>query len=119
MLAALFAILPPVFDQDDTTIGRGVWRSLSAIAVIVWVPGYCAFLHGAVKAVRAGTFSWLDILLGLLPTLLGLGLLGSNVVAPSAASPGRYMLALVCVLAIAGLNFLAGAFDFRVRPPAA
>jgi hypothetical protein len=119
MLAALFAILPPVFVQDAAMNGTGVWRSLSAIGAIVWVAGYGAFLYDALKAVRAGSFSWLDILFGLVPTLFGLGLLGSNVFDPSAASPQRYMLAMICVLAIAGLNFLAGAFGFRVRPPTA
>jgi hypothetical protein len=31
----------------------------------------------------------------------------------------RYTLAIVSVLVIAGLNYLAGAFGFRLRPPAA
>jgi len=119
MLAALFAVLPPVLHQDAAMNGAGPWRFFSATGVILWVPLYATFLRDARKAVRSATFSWLDILLGFAIQLIGLGLLISNVVAPSAASSVRYTLAIVTVLVLAGLSFLEGAFGFRVRPPAA
>jgi len=117
MSAALFAILPPIFDHGTVPNKIGTLRYCSTVALILWVSGYVAFVRQALKAVRAAAFSRLDILVGFVITLFGLGLLASNVVKPSAASFWRYPLAIVCALVLAGLNFLAGVFGFIVRPP--
>ena len=119
MSAALFAILPPIFDHNTVPSEIGTLRYCSGAGLILWVCGYVMFLREARKAVRAAAFSRLDTLVGFVITLFGFGLLASNVINPSAASLWRYPLAIVCSLVLAGLNFLAGVFGFIVRPPAA
>ena len=62
-------------------------------------------------------FAWVPGVLGPLIALLGVALLTYNAVAPSAASPQRYALAVLGMLVIAAFSFLAGAFALRSRPP--
>ena len=64
-------------------------------------------------------FAWVGGILGPLTTLFGVTLLSYNAVSPSTASPQRYALAVLCMLAIAVFNFLIGAFALRARPPGA
>lgn len=118
MLAALFAVVPLVFDRDPNNSPQ-VWRWCSAAALAIWIANYVSFFREAVRAVRTETFSWSGILLGLAITFLGFGLLAYNVLVPSDAAPQRYTLAIVCLLVLAGLDFLAGAFVSRPHRPAA
>lgn len=118
MTAAFFAVLPPIFgggSGEETQVRR--WCSAAALGV--WIVDYVTFLREALRAVQTQTFSWTDISVGLAITLLGFGLLTYNVFMPYGAAPERYILAILCLLVLARLDFLAGAFDLRSGPPAA
>ena len=114
MQAGFFAVLPLIFLGN----GPAVWRWCSAAALVLWVALYATFLRDALGPVREGAYSLVEFGSGLAITLLGFGLLASNVFWPSGASTRRYVLALVCMLVLAGGAFVLGAF-VRREPPAA
>jgi hypothetical protein len=81
-----------------------------------WLIGYGHFLRRVVTPLRSGRFSSRVFWLGLSFNLAGVVLLVWNVVAPGSGSAQRYVLALLCALALAGINFVVTALN--PGPPA-
>jgi hypothetical protein len=118
MMATLFALLPLALDDGSAT----VWRWSSAAAAVSWIALLAEFARSGGALIRASEPVWKVAwpwLAGPLITLFGTALLTYNAIAPSVSSPQRYALAVLCMLVIAALNFLAGAFAVTSRPPAA
>jgi hypothetical protein len=115
MVVAAFALLPPVFRGSGAS-GATVWRLCSALALAWWLGAYGLFLRQAATPLRSGEFSAGTFSLGLALNVTGAILLGWNALWSSSRSPQRYVLALMCALALAVVNFVITAL--RPRPPA-
>ena len=113
MPAALFAVVPVgLLGGEDAA----VWRLCSIGALMIWAVIYGSYIPLLIRMVRrAQRFEWINPLVGFLLTVLGMGLLAYNVIAPSIASPRRYAMADICLLVIAGVNFFAYVFGLRAR----
>ena len=117
MVVAAFALLPPTF--RGSAIGdASAWRLCSVLALACWLAGYALFFRRAVPPLRSGEFSARVFALGLAFNVAGVTLLAWNVVRPGPPNAGqRYVLALMCALALAGINFIVTAL--RPRSPVA
>jgi hypothetical protein len=108
-IAASFA--PYVFHVFDFS-SEAIWRASSLLFAL---GGFVAFYLGYRRFSRLGgappwrTAPLFALASGVL-TLLGSGLLWWNVLSPSARSGPRYVLALLLLLALAGLIFVFAAF---------
>ena len=105
LVVALLSFLPLLFGADPR-VGAVAWRWLSGIAVGYWL------LHGAVatmKLQRLSVSSRRRWVAGV-ATLLGLVLFSWNVISPDQHSPTRYIGGLLCLLAVAGSNFVVAVF---------
>lgn len=116
MIGALLAVLPVLLERWPSQ-GAGPWRACSAVGAAIWIVLYVNFLRQALPAVRRDRL-WRAFLLGLAITLLGLGSLIYNTILPSIAAPQFYMVAIVCLLFLAGFDFLIAAFTLGSPPPA-
>jgi hypothetical protein len=107
LVATLLSLLPPLFER--TPAEGFVWRLLSGLAAAYWV---LALRHAVPRLVgllsrRRSNF----FLTGPAATLVGLFLFSWNVIAPDSASPNRYVGALLCLLCVAGTNFIIAVFQ--------
>jgi len=114
MTVAVFATLPVTF-QGSEIRPFAAWRLCSGLASSCWLVGYGLFFRRAVTPLRSGEFAPRVFLLGLAFNVAGVVLLAWNVVAPSPSSAQRYVLALMCALALAGINFVITVL--RPSPP--
>ena len=106
-------LLPYVLYANGLSMAA-TWRVTSLALMLVWLPGYLAYL----RALRRMGRSLFDI--PLLPkafviinpavVLVGNGLLVWNVIVGGAEAGARYLAALLILLLIAAFLFLSGAF---------
>jgi hypothetical protein len=115
MVVTGFSLVPLTF-RGSGVADVTVWRLCSALALACWLAGYALFLRRAGAPLRSGAFPLRVFSLGLALNLAGVVLLGWNVLAPGADAARRYALALMCALALAGINFVITAL--RPGPPA-
>jgi hypothetical protein len=115
MAVAVFGILPLTFRGSAINDVVSL-RLCSALVVVCWLVGYGLFLRRAVPALRSGEFAAGVFLVGLAFNVVGAALMLWNVASPSSASAQRYVLALMCALALAGINFIITAL--RLDPAA-
>lgn len=105
MVVAAFSLLPLTF--RGSALGEGAaWRLCSALALAYWSAAYGLFLRRAAAPLRSGEFSPGIFSLGLALNVVGATLFGWNALAPGPGSPQRYVLALMCALGLAGINFI-------------
>lgn len=116
MLAALFAVVPMVVEPTPSRGGEP-WRWCSSVGAAVWAILYAAFVREVLPAVRKDRL-WVPFLFGLSITLLGLGSLVYNAILPSTSASQLYTIAVVCLLALAGFDFLIAAFRLSNLLPA-
>jgi hypothetical protein len=116
MAVAAFALLPLPF-RGSPIEALSALRVCSALAACCWLGGYTFTFRRIFTALRSRELSLGTFLLGLTFHATAVLLLAWNVVAPTEGSPRRYVLALMSVLAIAGINFTVTVL--RARPPAA
>jgi hypothetical protein len=90
---------------------------------VPWIALYAGFLL-EFRATHRKTpfqlrpFDKVSLFLGFIVWTFGVVLLSLNALSPSIASPRRYCAAMLCLLVIAGINFIGGAFRAN-QPPAA
>jgi hypothetical protein len=93
------------------------WRLASGLFSVVWIAaayiGISRFWRAGVQR-HAPRYLWLGPFSG----IAGNALLLWSVLLPSAASPARYVLALILLLSFAGVSFIAAVFHGRTAPPA-
>lgn len=116
MAVAAFALVPLAF-RGSTIGASSALRVCSALAACSWLGGYVFSFRRALAAQRSGELSVGAFALGFVFHVTAVTLLAWNVVAPDPGSPRRYVLALMCALAIAGINFMVTVL--RPKPPAA
>lgn len=116
MGVAAFALLPVAL-QGWTPGGSSALRLCSALAAGAWLGGYALSFRRVLAALRSRELSLGPFALGLAFNATSVALLAWNVVAPDPGSSRRYVLALMCALAIAGVNFIVTVL--RPRSPAA
>jgi hypothetical protein len=116
MGVAAFALLPLTY-RGSTIGGLSPLRVCSALAACSWLGGYALSFRRVLTALRCRQLSVGTFMLGLAFNATAVLLLAWNVVAPAPSSSRRYVLALMCVLAIAGINFIVTVL--RPRSPAA
>jgi hypothetical protein len=105
LAVAAFALLPLTY--RGSTIGAfQALRACSALAACSWLGGYAATCRRVFTALRSRELSVGTFVLGLGLNATAVLLLAWNVVAPDPGSPRRYVMALMSVLAIAGINFI-------------
>ena len=102
----LFCVLPLVF-RETSAAPTTVLRGCGALAGVTWLIGYLVYAGRVWRdPAQMNRAFWL----GLSITTCGIMFFGSTAVAPGEGSPHRYVLGLLCWLAIAGLNFVSSAF---------
>jgi hypothetical protein len=116
MGVAAFALLPLAFRGSPSEASSAL-RVCSTVAAFSWLSGYVLTLRRVFTALRSRELSRATFVLGLALNATAVLLLAWNVVAPTQESPRRYVLALMSVLAIAGINFTITVL--RPRPPVA
>ena len=99
LFAMMLSLLPFLLEDN--------WRLFSTLAAIIWATGFF-FVARELRLMEPARLkrTWI----GPLITLVGLTLFIWNVVAPDAGSPTRYAAAVLCLLAIASLNFIFAVF---------
>ena len=104
LVAAFLSFLPPLFGADSGP-SAPAWRWLSGIAVAYWVP---SSLHATRKLGRSVDIwsRWVAVV----ATVVGLVLFAWNVISPDQHSPNRYIGGLLCLLAVAGSNFVVAVY---------
>ena len=104
MLVALFSMLPLIFWDDETSTP---FRLSALGAAVMWLIGYGFYLRGVYEDRSQVTIVfWI----GMVITVLGLGLLFACLRSDDTSSVTLYMLGMLSWLAIAGLNFVASVF---------
>jgi hypothetical protein len=116
MGVAAFALLPLPFRGSPSEASSAL-RVCSAVAALFWLGGYVLTLRRVLTALRSRELSRGTFVLGLAFNATAVLLLAWNVLTPTQESPRRYVLALMSLLAIAGINFTITVL--RPRPPAA
>jgi hypothetical protein len=114
MAVAAFALLPLAY-RGSTIGGLSPLRVCSALAACCWLGGYALSFRRVLAALRSRELSVGTFGLGLVFHAIALLLLAWNVVAPAPGSPRHYVLALMSVLAIAGINFVVTVLRPRSR----
>ena len=116
MAVAAFALLPLTF-RGSPISNPSALRLCSAFATCCWIGGQALFFRRGHMAVRSREMSTGQFGLGFALNATAVTLFAWNVLAPTPSSPQRYVLALMCALAIAGINFIVAVL--RPKPPAA
>ena len=109
---ALFSFLPLVFVQA-TSDDELTWRIFSGIAATYWITTavLAARTMRSLRLMEQGTSKL--VLLAPASTLVGVTLYAWNVLAPSSMSVSRYLGALTCHVAVAGILFVVAVFGRR------
>jgi len=116
MVVAVFAILPLAF-RGSPISNPSAFRLCSALAMCSWLGGEALFFRRGLAGLRSREISASEFWLGFTLNATAVTLLAWNALAPNPTSPHRYVLALMCVLAVAGINFIVAVL--RPKPPAA
>jgi hypothetical protein len=116
MIVAALALLPLTF-RGSAISSLSALRICSTLAMCCWLGGEALFFPRGRAAVRSGEISASAFGLGFALNAVAILLFAYNVLAPTPSSPRRYVLGLMCALAIAGINFLVAVLN--PRPPAA
>jgi hypothetical protein len=116
MVVAAFALLPLTFRESAISIPSAL-RLCSALATCCWLGGEALFFRRGRMAVRSREMSTGEFGLGFALNTTAVTLFAWNVLAPAPSSAQRYVLALMCALAVAGINFIVAVL--RPKPPAA
>ena len=109
------AFLPSVFHAFELP-AEVTWRAASAALSTLWIVG---FSIGFRRFWRVGIAREAPLFLAFGPFAAAIGnlLLWWNVLSPGSA-PGRYVVALLLYLSVAGLSFIAAVFHRREEPAA-
>lgn len=105
MIVTAFALLPLTFRGPEFS-GTSAYRLCSVLALACGLAGYAIFLPRGRAALRSGEISAGAFGLGFALNATAVVLFAWNAVAPTLVSPQRYVLGLMCALAIAGINFI-------------
>lgn len=116
MVVAAFAILPLTF-RGSAISNPSAFRLCSALAMCSWLGGEALFFRRGLAGLRSREISAGEFWLGFALNATAVTLFAWNAFVPNPTSPHRYVLALMCVLAVAGINFIAAVL--RPKPPAA
>jgi hypothetical protein len=116
MVVAAFAILPLAF-RGSAISNPSAFRLCSALAMCSWLGAETLFFRRGLVALRSREISASEFWLGFALNATAVTLFAWNALLPNPTSPNRYVLALMCVLAVAGINFIVAVL--RPKPPAA
>ena len=105
MVVTVFALLPLTFRGPGIS-STSAFRLCSVLALFCGLGGYAFFLPRGREALRSGEISAIAFGLGFALNAAAVVLFAFNVVAPTLSSSQRYVLGLMCALAIAGINFI-------------
>jgi len=114
MVAAAFAILPLSF-RGSAISNPSAFRLCSALAMCSWLGGETLFFRRGLVALRSREISATEFWLGFALNATAVTLFAWNTFLPDSTSANRYVLALMCALAIAGINFIVAVL--RPNPP--
>jgi hypothetical protein len=109
LVVGLLAIIPLIVDRDHS---HNAWRWLSGIAILYWV---IAFIQTVPKLRRMFSAPKAIGVVGPSSTVVGLLLFLLNVIAPGVLSPNRFAGGLLCLLVVAGSNFVLAVFDLKEK----
>jgi len=105
MIVTVFALLPLTLRGSEISSATA-FRLCSVLALFCGLGGYAFFLPRGRVAMRSGEISASAFGLGFALNAAAVVLFAWNTVAPTLSSPQRYVLGLICALAIAGINFV-------------
>lgn len=112
MIVTVFSLLPLAFQGPAVTIS-GAFRICSVLALLCWLVGNVFFLPRVRTALSAGEISLSALGLAFVLNTTAVILFAWNIVVSTTSSPQRYVLGLMCVLSIAGINFIAAVLTPR------